>query len=57
MCLGETRTLTVPPHLGYGQNGVPGVIPGNAILHFTVELVEMEKGKLKTLHPGLRMDL
>ena len=21
MCKGETRTLTVPPHLGYGERG------------------------------------
>ena len=24
MCKGETRTLTVPPHLAYGDRGVPG---------------------------------
>ena len=47
MCLGETRTLTVPPQLGYGENGYPGIIPGNSILHFTVELVEMEKGDVQ----------
>jgi len=57
MCRGETRTLTVPPHLAYGQRGVPGVIPGGATLHFTVELVELKKGKLKSLHPNLKMDL
>ena len=57
MCLGETRTLTVPPHLAYGEQGVRGVIPGGSTLHFTVELVELEKGKLKSLHPNLRFDL
>ena len=90
MCKGETRTLTVPPHLAYGARGVPGtyiitlstfknyfrkifplsdylcvfsftkisgVIPGGSTLHFTVELVELTKGKLKSLHPGLRIDL
>lgn len=57
MCLGETRTLTVPSNLGYGDEGYPGIIPGKATLHFTVELVELEEGKLKTLHPGLKMDL
>lgn len=57
MCLGETRTLTVPSHLGYGDQGYPGIIPGGATLHFTVELVELEEGKLRTLHPGLKMDL
>ena len=34
-----------------------GVIPGGATLHFTVELKELTKGKLQSLHPGLRMDL
>ena len=24
MCKGETRTLTVPPHLAYGDGGYPG---------------------------------
>ena len=24
MCRGEIRTLTVPPHLAYGDRGVPG---------------------------------
>ncbi len=57
MCLGETRTLTVPPNLGYGDHGVGGVIPGGATLHFTVELMELEKGQLKTLHPNLKFDL
>merc|ERR1719414_2331754 len=51
MCKGEKRTLTVPPHLAYGDRGV-GDIPGGATLHFTVELIDVRKGKLKTLHPG-----
>ena len=56
MCKGETRTLTVPPHLAYGDRGV-GPIPGGATLHFTVELKEIKKGKLKSLHPSLKFDL
>lgn len=46
MCVGETRTLTVPPHLGYGDEGSSG-IPGGATLHFTVDLRAVAKGKLK----------
>ena len=46
MCEGETRTLTVPPHLGYGDEGSSG-IPGGSTLHFTVDLVQVTKGKLK----------
>lgn len=33
--------LEVPPKLGYGARGMPPVIPGNARLHFIVELVEV----------------
>ena len=54
MCKGEKRTLTVPPHLAYGDRGV-GDIPGGSTLHFTVELIDVRKGKLKTLHPGINI--
>ena len=53
MCIGETRTLTVPPELGYGASGVGGVIPGGATLHFTVELMNVKKDKLRTFSPGM----
>ena len=36
--------MIVPPHLGYGERGVGGVIPGGATLHFTVELMKIEDG-------------
>jgi FKBP-type peptidyl-prolyl cis-trans isomerase len=39
MKVGEERTLTIPPELGYGANGYPPVIPQNATLTFHVTLV------------------
>lgn len=36
---GEKCILLVPPHLGYGDRGVGGVIPPNAVLAFEIELL------------------
>ena len=32
MCIGEERTLTIPPELGYGTMGAGDAIPPNAVL-------------------------
>jgi peptidylprolyl isomerase len=42
MKIGGTRTLLIPPALGYGASGAGGVIPPNATLLFEVELLEVK---------------
>lgn len=41
MCIGEKRTLTIPPEYGYGDRGI-GPIPGGATLVFETELVGID---------------
>jgi len=38
MCIGDKRTLTIPPELGYGSRGM-GPIPAESTLIFETELI------------------
>jgi FKBP-type peptidyl-prolyl cis-trans isomerase len=42
MLIGGTRKLTIPSDMAYGDNGIPGTIPGGATLVFEVELLSVE---------------
>lgn len=41
MCIGDKRTLTIPPAMAYGDRGV-GPIPAGSTLVFETELVGIE---------------
>ncbi|HLT89640.1 MAG TPA: FKBP-type peptidyl-prolyl cis-trans isomerase [Woeseiaceae bacterium] len=47
MRIGETRELTIAPHLGYGERGA-GPIPPNSTLVFEVELLDVKPGDAAT---------
>ena len=42
MNVGSKYEFYIPGNLGYGERGIPGHIPGNSVLIFTVELLGIE---------------
>jgi uncharacterized protein len=43
MRVGGTRRLEIAPHLGYGERGVPGVIPAGAVLTAEITILEARR--------------
>ena len=43
MSVGSKYKFTLPSDLAYGPNGNPPTIPGNAVLQFEIELLEIQK--------------
>ncbi len=43
---GGRRRIRVSPHLAYGEAGIPGLIPDNAVLIFEIELLEIMSSRL-----------
>jgi len=41
MRVGSHRRIRVSPHLAYQSTGVPGIVPGNAVLVFEIELLSV----------------
>ena len=42
MSVGDKAILTCPANTAYGASGIPGTIPGNAVLKFKVELLAIQ---------------
>ena len=39
---GGTRKVKISPYLGYGEDGVLGIIPPNAVLFYEIVLLDIE---------------
>ena len=44
MRVGGTRKLRIAPHLAYGEAGIPGMVPPNALLTVEVEVLSQRYG-------------
>jgi FKBP-type peptidyl-prolyl cis-trans isomerase FkpA len=43
MSVGSKYSFTIPSDLAYGPNGKPPTIPGNSVLRFDIELLDIKK--------------
>jgi hypothetical protein len=51
MKVGGTRNLVIPSQMAYGASGAGGVIPPNATLHFTIQLLSITTSPSSNLSP------
>jgi FKBP-type peptidyl-prolyl cis-trans isomerase len=38
---GGSYRIYIPANLAYGSDGIPGAIPGNAVLDFEINLIDI----------------
>ncbi len=43
MRIGGRRKLKISPHLAYGERGIPGRVPANAVVIAEIEFIEQRK--------------
>ena len=43
LSVGERAKVIIPPSIGFGENGLPGLVPGNAVLIYDVELLSFSE--------------
>lgn len=53
-CIGEERTIIIPPHLAYGERGHPPHIPPNAALKFHLKVLDIVAHDLDAQRRGHR---
>ena len=37
---GQKAIVTIPPEIGYGDKGLPGMVPPKAVLYFDMEIID-----------------
>ena len=53
MAVGSKYKFTIPSDLAYGPNGNPPRIPGNSVLQFEIELINIQKAEVAASAPAM----
>mmetsp|Transcript_11248 Transcript_11248/g.18849 ORF Transcript_11248/g.18849 Transcript_11248/m.18849 type:complete len:387 (-) Transcript_11248:325-1485(-) len=48
ICKGAKVNLVIPPEMAYGETGFMDLVPANATLYFSIEVVDVSETKLET---------